>query len=148
MLNDGLSVVGAAAGVVCVVAAIVLYTVGQNEIPRLTAALWVTGIAGLMNSTIGPTINRFATGIDDRLGEAVNSLVGETITGGLGFLVILPAFFWIRRNQLQAKELLVLAAIPPTVSLIPGTFGQVVTTVVGIVPWLIDWSISWLLNLA
>jgi hypothetical protein len=146
-VTNGLSAVGALAGLLCMAAALLLYFVGNNEIPRLTAALWVTGWAGLLNSTVGPTVNNFATKLDGMLGDAVNSLTGEVLTGGLGVIVLAPACYWIYYNTIETKHLAVMAAIPPTISLIPGTLGEVATTVVGIVPWLIDWAVTWLLNL-
>jgi hypothetical protein len=146
-VDDGLSVVGALAGLLCMAGALLLFFVGNNEIPRLTAALWVTGWAGLLNSTIGPTISGLATSIDGKINDGINHFTGETFTGALGLLVLAPACFWVYHDTIETKQLAFMAAIPPTISLIPGTLGDVATTVVGIVPWLIDWAITWLFGL-
>ena len=62
-------------------------------------------------------------------------------------IVLTPACYWIYYNTIETKHLAVMSLIPPTISLIPGTLGEVVLAVVGIVPWVIDWAVTWLLNL-
>jgi hypothetical protein len=147
IVRDGLSVVGGVAGMLCMGGALLLYIIGNNEIPRLTAALWITGWAGLLNSTIGPTVSRFVTSVDGMVNDGINNFTGEAFTGALGLIALAPACFWVYQNKIETKQLAVMSLIPPTISLIPGQLGQIATTVVGIVPWGLDWAVTWLFNL-
>lgn len=142
-----MNAVTATVGVLCLVGALLIATVGRMQWPRVTAALVLTGSAGLLNSTIGGMIHNGVTNVDSKLGRAIGSWTGVVVTGLIGMIVIAVAGFWIYQRRIDMRTLAVTAAVPPTVTLIPGTFGTAAVTIVGLVPSMIAWAVTFMFGL-
>ncbi len=132
---DGFGAVTAAVGVISLVGAALLITVGRMQWPRLVVGLVITGVAGILNTTIGPTIRDGVNTADDHLGQFIGEWTGTTVTGLIGAIVLGTVAFWVWRNQIDLRTVGVAALVPPTITLIPGALGTAATTVVGVVPW-------------
>lgn len=141
---NGFGAVTATLGVLALVGAIVIATVGRMQWPRVTAALVLTGVAGILNSTIGPTVRDGINNADSYLGQFVGRWTGTAVTGIIGLVVLAVAAFWIYQGRIDIRTLGVTAAVPPTITLIPGTLGTIAVTAVGVVPWLVAGVIGWL----
>jgi hypothetical protein len=128
-------VVSAVVGLVCLVAAGVLIVAGKWQWPRLIVALVLTGSAGLLSSTIGGWAQRSVTGVDRRVGSFIGQWTGAAVTGLLSLVLLALLGFWVWRRQIDLKTIGVAAAVPMTVSLIPGPLGAVAVAAVSIVPW-------------
>ncbi len=138
---DGVSI---AAGVIALLAAIILATVFNNLWPRVIAGLVVTGAAGIVNGTYGDLVRDLATKLDTAIGEWIGTFLspGQVVGGLLGLAAI---GLWIGRiwtNKIDTKTYALSAAVPVTLPLVPGTAGTVISTIVGIVPWVFAEAIS------
>lgn len=122
-------------GVLSLVIAALIATVGGMAWPRLVVALTMTGTAGLLNGTLGPTIRDAVNSADTAIGSVLGKFTGTAITGLFGILVIGILAFRVWRNVVDMRTLAAAAFAPPTVALIPGMLGSVATTLVGVVPW-------------
>lgn len=132
---NGLSAVTATAGVLSLVVALLIATVGRMVWPRVVAALVLTGVAGILNSTIGPAVRIGVGALDAQLGMFIGRWTGTAVMGVIGVVVFVIAAFRIVRRDIDMRTLAVTAAVPATVTLIPGMLGTIAVTVVGIVPW-------------
>lgn len=144
---NGFGAVTATLGVLALVGALVIATVGRMQWPRVTAALVLTGVAGILNSTVGPTARNAINTADSYLGQFIGRWTGTAVTGVIGLVVLSVAGFWIYQRRIDIRTLGVVAAVPPTITLIPGTLGTIAVTVVGIVPWMAAGIIGWLFGI-
>jgi hypothetical protein len=134
--------VTAGAGVVCLILAVLIATIGRMQWPRTTVALVLTGATGILNSTIGHMIHKWVTQTDHWSGQFIGRWTGTAIFGVLGIITLAYAGFRIYQDHIDNRTLFATAAVPPTVVLIPGMLGTVATTIVGIVPATVGYIIS------
>jgi hypothetical protein len=139
--------VSVAVGLVCLVVALIFATVGKMAWPRVTVALVLTAAAGLLNGTIGPAVHRMVTRLDAQAAHAIGRWTGATITGLLALVVLGVAGFWVWQKKIDFRTLGVVAAVPPTVTLIPGALGAAAVAVVGIVPLVGAAVVGWALGI-
>lgn len=144
---NGLGAVTAAVGIVALLGAVVIATVGRMQWPRLAAALVLTGVAGVLNSTIGPALQRAVTAVDRQAGQFIGRWTGTAVIGLVGVVVLAVAAFWIWQGRIDMRTLGVTALVPPTVTLIPGAVGSMAVAAVGVVPMLLGGAISWLFGI-
>lgn len=130
-------VVSLAVGLLSLVLAGLIATVGGMAWPRAVVALTLTGSAGLLSSTLGPTIRDAVGRADAAIGSILGRFTGLAVTGLLGILVVGFLALRVLRNVIDSRTIAAAAATPPVVALIPGVAGSIATTVVGIVPWLV-----------
>jgi hypothetical protein len=134
--------VTATVGVLCLVAALLIATVGRMVWPRVVVALTLTGSAGILNSTVGPYVRTWVNRADAFLGQFIGQWTGTVVTGLLGLVLFTVAGFWVAQKKVDLRTLAVTAAVPPTVTLIPGTLGTVAVALVGFVPWLVAQGVA------
>src|SRR5947199_10461895 len=103
--------------------------------PRLIVALVVTGVAGILNGSFGPIVRHWVNIADQAARHAVGSLTGAAVTGLVGILTFGFVAFRVFHNEIDMKTLAGAAALPATVTLIPGALGTIAVTLVGIIPW-------------
>lgn len=139
--------VSAGVGLVCLVAAGVLIMAGGWQWPRLIVALVLTGSAGLVSSTVGGWAQRSITRVDGRIGSFVGQWTGAAVTGLLSVILLGVLAFWVWHGQVDTKTVGVAAAVPMTVSLIPGPLGTFAVAAVSIVPSVLGGVIAWLFGL-
>lgn len=126
-----------AVGVLSIVIAVLIATVGGMAWPRLVVALTMTGTAGLLNGTLGPTMRAAINSADAATGSVLGRFTGVAITGLIGVLVIGFLALRVWQNVIDTRVIAAAAAAPLTVTLIPGTVGSIATIVIGVVPWFI-----------
>lgn len=139
--------VSAAVGIVCLIAACVLMVVGQWQWPRLIVALVMTGSAGLLSSTIGGWAQRSVTSLDRRFSSFVGQWTGAAVTGLLSLVLLAVLGFWVWHRRIDVKTIGVAAAVPMTVTLIPGPLGTFAVAVVSVIPWALGGAVAWLFGL-
>jgi hypothetical protein len=140
-------IVSAGVGVVCLVAAGVLIVAGRWQWPRVIVALVLTGSAGLLGSTVGRWVQHGVTNVDHRAGTFVGRWTGATIFGLLALVLVAMLAFWVWHGQVDSKTISVAAAVPASVSLIPGPLGAFAVAAVSIVPSVLGGVIAWLFGL-
>lgn len=135
------------AGVVCLVIALLIETVGGRQWPRVVVALVLTGATGILNGTVGPYIHRGITWIGTMTNHWVRSWIQVSVTVIIALTVLGIAAFRVWQDNIDRRTLGVVAAVPATVTLIPGIAGTIATTVVGIVPAIIGLLVAWAFRL-
>ncbi len=134
---NGFGAVTASVGVLCLVGALLIATVGKMQWPRATVALVLTGVTGILNASIGPTIREGVNAADSKIGAFIGEWTGTVVTGVIAAVVLVVAGFWVYQRRINMRTLGMVALIPPTITLIPGALGTFATTAIGIVPALV-----------
>lgn len=137
-------IVSAGVGIICLVAAGVLILAGRWQWPRLIVALILTGSAGLMSATIGGLLQRSVTRLDNKAGSFIGQWTGTVVTGLIAVVLLAVLAFWVWHQQIDTKTVGVAAAVPLTVSLIPGPAGAFAVGAVSIVPIVVGGVVAWL----
>jgi hypothetical protein len=140
-------VVSAGVGILCLVAAGVLIVAGRWQWPRLIVALVLTGTTGLLSSSIAGWVQGSVTKLDGKLSGFIGSWTGATVTGLLSLVLVACLAFWVWQGQIDTKTVGVAAAVPLTVSLIPGPVGAFALAAVSIVPSVLGGVIAWLFGM-
>ncbi len=130
--------VSVAVGVLSLIGAAVLATVGNMAWPRVVVALVLTGVAGILNGSFGPAIHRAVTTADGKASQVIGQFTGTAVTGLLAIVAFAALAFWVWRDHIDTRTLAVAAVVPATVTMIPGAFGTVATAVVGFVPLVVS----------
>jgi len=130
--------VSVAVGVLAVIGAGVIATVGRMAWPRMTAALTLTGSAGIIGGSFGPALHSAVTKVDKAAGQAVGRLTGTVLVGLVGLIVIGVWALWIYHGQIDLRTIGVSAAVPLVINLIPGVAGTVAIFVVGMIPQIVS----------
>lgn len=141
MLQTGIS---AGVGVLCLVAAAILITAGSWQWPRLIVALVLTGVAGLANATFAGAVQRSVTRLDGKVGGFIGEWTGAAVTGVIGLTLIGLLGFWVWKNRIDIRTVGVAAAVPFTVTLIPGPLGVFLVSAVAVVPLMLGGVVAWL----
>lgn len=139
--------VSAGVGVLCLVAAGLLIVAGEWQWPRLIVALVLTGVAGLTHATVGNVMHRSVTRLDARVSGVVGGWTGVAVTGVVGVVLLGLLAFWVWHKQVDMKTVGVAAAVPLSVSLIPGPLGTFAAGLVSIVPAMLGGAVAWLFGL-
>lgn len=123
--------VSVAAGLVCIVAAVLMWTIGGRHTPRLVVLLVLSGVTGILGTWAGRKLNQGVTFLDSAVASVSGQMTGVVVTGllGAGLLYVLAIDMWQKR--VSTRTLLVAAALPVTVVAIPGAFGSMAAGLVG-----------------
>lgn len=139
--------VSAGVGIICLAAAAVLILAGGWQWPRMIVALVLTGSAGLLSSTIGGWVQGTVTRLDTRVSGFIGTWTGAAVTGVLSLVLLACLGFWVWRGQIDTKTVGVAAAVPMTVTLIPGPVGALAVGAVSIVPSVLGAIIAFLFGM-
>jgi hypothetical protein len=140
--------VSAAVGVICLVAALLFWKVGQKHTPRLTALLVLTGFAGFMATPAGGWIRSAITWCNNLLGTIaaqlfgaarVNALVIGLITAGTALYILAIHF---KHKSIDGTTFGAAAITPFTVAAIPGPVGAAAVSVVTAVTSAIGYGVA------
>src|SRR5689334_6324075 len=135
-------IVSASVGAICLLGALLIATVGRMHWPRVVVALVLTGMTGLLNTSVGRWLHDGATRLDTTAAHVVGRWTGVVVTGLAAIAVLAAAAFWVWHRHINMRTLGAVAAVPLTITLIPGTVGAVAIACVSIVPTVIAGLVS------
>lgn len=142
-----IAAVTVAVGALCIVAAVLIATVGQMQWPRTVVALVLTGATGILNSTIGAKIHGGINDANGWSGHFLGKWTGGLILTILGLAVLTYAGFRVLRNRIDNRTLVATALVPPAVTVIPGALGSALVAIVGVIPLTIAFIIGHLFGI-
>ncbi len=140
-------------GVVALVVAGCLGYFGQMLWPKVIAALVMTGVAGIVNGTIGDPVHKVVTRLDNAIAHALANVLDKdsgagnawkAFTGLLGLALILALVLRVYKNKVDLKTFGLAACAPLFGPMVPGTIGSILMSVLGIVPYLVNGVIGWM----
>jgi hypothetical protein len=120
-------VVSGAVGLICLVAALLMWTVGNRQLPIVIVCLVITGMAGILNTGVGGWIRTGVNWLNTGITKIAGTL-GMPITLGLAaaaltFIVVAHVI----QGEVEDKTLLMAGALPAVAGAIPGVVGSVIT---------------------
>ena len=140
--------VSATVGVICLVAALLFWKVGQKHTPRLTALLVLTGFAGFMATPAGGWIRSAIDWFNNLLGQIasqilgpqhVNAIVVGLITAGAALYMLVVH---LKNRSIDGKTFGAAAVTPFTIAAIPGPIGSAAMSVVTAVTSAIGYGVA------
>ncbi len=147
-MNSAVSAaVTASVGLVCLVAAALIWTVGRRHTPRLTLALVITGMVGLAGTQVG-SWGRTAVGwANNLLGQVAGRLTGTVVAGLLAAALFYVVVTHVWRRDIDTKTLVAGGVLPLAVTSVPGSIGAVMSTGVFMVANTMGWAVGALFGL-
>ena len=140
--------VSATVGVICLVAAVLFWKIGQKHTPRLTALLVLTGFAGLMGTPVGGWIRSGINWFNNLLGTLASKLFGPQLLDAV-VIGLIPAgialyvlVVHVKDKSIDNKTFGAAAATPFTVAAIPGPLGAAAATVVTAIASAIGYGVA------
>ncbi len=123
-----------AVGAVSLIGAWLLLIPGRMKWPFLIAALILTGVAGLLNGSIGPFIHKWVTQANTWAGKFSNEWTGIVPMLAISMVVIGCSILWVWQRQWDLKTFGFVGLVPIFVTYIPGPIGGFLINVIGVVP--------------
>lgn len=117
--------VSAAVGLICLVSAGLIWTVGQKHTPRLVVVLVLVGVLGLVATPVGAWLRSAVGWVDSLTGRLTGQLTGVVITGLIGFIALYVLVAHMYRRNINGKTLLAAGVVPIAATTIPGVIGTV-----------------------
>src|SRR5690348_14600436 len=118
--------VSTSVALVCLVAAGLMWTVGNKHFIRVIPVLVLTGTIGIIATPVGVKLNRAITWTLDLIGRTVGGWFNSTtvvitgiIAGGLVYALVMD----LKKPSIDNRTLGYAAAVPFTAALIPGPLG-------------------------
>lgn len=120
-----MTAISAAAGIICLVAAALIWTVGERHTPRLTVLLIVTGTVGILGTPVGSWLRTAVGWVDQLLGRLTGALTGTVVTGLLAMasLYVLVVHLW--KRTIDKRTLIAAVITPLAMATMPGVIGDV-----------------------
>jgi hypothetical protein len=168
LLHAGISV---GVGVIALVIAALLRTVGRKAWPRLTVGLVIAGVTAIIGTPLGRSVRAMISTADGWLGGFIGQWTGTVVLGitGLVVVAVLIADLWPHKGGASAgtkgagakgagrgngggghghkvtnRTLAYAAATPLAGATIPGTAGAIVMGVCAIWASIISWPLAWM----
>jgi len=134
--------VSATVGLVCLVAAGLIWTVGNRHTPRLVVALVITGMTGLASTAFGNWARQVIAWLNDTTDRLTGRLTGVVVVGLVAAIALYVLIVHVRRNSVDNKTLVSAAIVPLAVSSIPGPIGAAAATAISALAGTVAWSIT------
>lgn len=139
--------VSGSVGLICLVAAGLIWTVGRRHTPRLALALVITGMVGLAATPLG-SWGRTAVGwLNDLVGQVAGRLTGTVVAGLLAAVLFYVVVTHVWRRDIDTKTLVAGGVLPLAVTSVPGSVGAVMSTGVFAVANVMGWGVGALFGL-
>ena len=130
----GSTAVSTSVALVCLVAAGLMWTVGNKHGIRIIPILVLTGTAGIIQTPVGAKIGRAITWTLDLIGGTASGWFSTTaavitalIAGALFYKLVMD----LKKPSIDGRTLGCAVAVPFTASLIPGAIGAGIVTLLG-----------------
>jgi hypothetical protein len=122
--------VSATIGLICLVAAALMWTIGRRWQPRVIVVLVLTGMTGLSGSQVGGWVRTAVAWADGLAGRLTGQMTGVVLVGLVATvaLVVVVAHLWF--GTVSRATLLAALVLPVAVTTVPGIVGDVSTTAV------------------
>lgn len=137
----------AGAAVICLTAVACIVVFGGMHWPRLCVFLTMAGVGGLAGTALGVQAHNAITAADRTFGQTLGRFTGVAVFGLVGLVVAMALFFHVWKNKIDTKTLVLAAAAPLTVALIPGVLGEIAVTVVSLPATAAGWGAATLLGI-
>lgn len=144
--------VTAGVGVVCLILALLMATLGGNMWPPVQLALLITGVAGAMTTPIGGGIRDAVNSFGNWAGGALGQWTGISVLTVAAFaaaaVVILNVagefnVKGIGQGQgIDGRTKLLSASLPLFAGAIPGAAGALIATALGFITQIVAWVIT------
>lgn len=139
--------VSATVGLVCLVAAALIWTVGARHTPRLVVALVITGMVGLASTPFGGWARQVVDWLSTTTNRVTGRLTGVVVVGLVAAIALYVLAIHVHRRTIDNKTLVSAAIVPLAVTSIPGPIGAAAVTLVtalsGSVAWAITSAFGW-----
>lgn len=129
--------VSAAAGVMALLTATLLWTIGKRKWPRFIAVLVLSGSMGLAGSQVGGWLRTGSAFVDSKLSEVIHGFTGGTVAGVLGLICVAIVGFHLHHKNIAGMTLGAAFLAPYTAVSIPGLVGSLFQGTFGIIGSLI-----------
>jgi hypothetical protein len=116
-------VVSGAVGLICLVAAFLMYTVGRGRLPRLIVVLTLTGVAGL-GGAVKDWLRQGVGWVDSLVGHVAGRFTGTVVIGLVGIVAVVYLVVGLVEKRADRLTLVAAAVAVLAVSSIPGPAGN------------------------
>lgn len=134
--------VSAVVGLICLVAAGLIWFFGNRHTPRLVVGFIVTGVSGLLDTGIGSRYRDAVEWADDASSSMIGTATGVTLSGLLGCVIAYLLFIDLKNKKVGEKTLAAAALAPVAVNSIPGVAGDILSSCLNGIGWLVSGPIS------
>lgn len=135
-------VVSGSVGLICLGAALLMWTVGNQQLPIVIVCLVITGVAGILNTGVGGWIrtgvNWVNTGISKIAGTLGLPLTLGAIAAALTYIVVVHML----KDRIADKTLLMAGVLPAVAGAIPGVVGTVITGALSLLTSIVAFPIT------
>jgi len=130
-------------GLICLVAAALMWTVGKRHTPRLIVALLITGVVGILGTPVGGWLRRAVGWVDTMTGTVTGRLTGTVVVGLVAAIALYVLVVHVGiRKKVTDKTLIAATVVPVSISTVPGPIGDVTTWVLGALTGAVGWAVS------
>lgn len=122
--------VSATVGLVCLIASVLLWTIGNRMLPRLTVLLILTGVAGLTSTWAGRQAGGAIGTANGVLDGVTVDLFGARVSSFVAFILAFIVGVQLYRKQVGTLTLFAAALLPIAVRGATGDMGSALANVV------------------
>lgn len=138
-------VVGAGVGAILV--AVLYWTFSERKYKRVAVILMIAGATCVISGPVGQWLGGITTTVDGVVSGLLAQVTGAiTVMGIVGLVLIMPLWIHIKNNKITTKTMVMGAASPIAVAMIPGYIGWGLSTGLGWIAWIVTWPIAAGLN--
>lgn len=133
-----------AAGLVCLIFAGLIWLPGRERWPRTAVLLVIAGVGSLLTTVAGHWAREGVMWTESQINRGLGQLFGVSLAWAVALIAIALVGFHLHHRTVSRSTLAYAAAVPLTVTLVPGVLGEVLSFMVGA----LTWGAGWLFYLA
>jgi hypothetical protein len=122
--------ISASVGLVCLVAAFLIWTVGGKHTPRLVVLLVIAGTVGILGSPVGGWLRTAVGYLDSLAATATGRLTGTVVVGLVGLISLYVLIVHMKNKAISVRTLAAAVITPVAITSVPGVVGSVGASVV------------------
>jgi hypothetical protein len=127
------------ASLLALLSAALIWFPGRQRWPRVVVFLIIGGVGGLAASKVGQWARHGVAWVE----HAINNLIGALFGVAVAWLIALAAVAFVAAHlyhkTINRGTLAYSAAVPLTVTLVPGAIGTLLISAAGLVTWVCGW---------